>query len=157
MFIRHVYINLLTRSKIQQGLKRSMSNHDTLGLEHLGLGKPAVPSRTKKRKGKRATTCLPVQTSVSPLDPPKLYKDHQSFTLITATDSKATAVPLVQRRLFSRHSESTVQTSTLSVLMHRDLQSPVLTSNTDTPRPAGRSLSLRPSSVEEGQAHHQPT
>lgn len=178
---RHVRIIFLTRSKLHQDLKRSMSNHDTLGLENLGLDKTAAPqnaSRTRKRKGRRAKDqaflqselqqaagqpissvsssapsmllshqplpiatlgastntlnhwplrdhnnrithapphfpqCLSVQASVSPPDSPKASKYYHSCTLI---GPKATAVPLVQPKLSSRRSGSTVQNSGLSV------------------------------------------
>lgn len=186
----HVRTILLTRSKLHQDLKRSMSNHDTLGLENLGLGKTAAPpnaSRTRKRKGRRAKDqahlqselqqaagqpissvsswassmllshqplpiatlgastntlnhwplrdhnnritpvppnfpqCLPVQASVSPSDSSEASEYYHTCTLI---GPKATAVPLVQPKLYSRHSGSTVQNSGLSVVIYRDLSPP---------------------------------
>lgn len=72
--------------------------------------------------------CLPVQASVSPLDSPEVSKYYQSCTLV---GPKATALPLVQPKLFSRHSGSTVQKSALLVTLYRDLLPTVLTSNID--------------------------
>lgn len=88
---------------------------------------PAPPNTPK---------CLPVQASVSTSDSPSVSKYYQSCSPV---GRKATAVPLVQPKLSSGYSGFSVQKSALSVMFHRHLLPPVLTSNTE---PTSESLPL---------------
>ena len=101
-----------------------MINHQTLRFENLGLEKLAAPrnaSRAKKRNALAIPRHSPMQISVSPSAQPKVSTYYQDYGSVLSTVPNVTEALLVQPRLSARDSGSTVQRSTLSVLMYRDI------------------------------------
>ena len=130
-----------------------MDELGTLGLENLVLEKPAAPrslSRVRKRKIKCA------KKEASPLSHIKKASRQLDLPNEPSIAPRVTAVSFAQVRLSSAAPESTAQNPTLSVLKYRTTLSG-LTSNIDIQRPTRHSITLNPSSMKSGQAHHQPT
>ena len=69
-------------------------------------------------------TCSSLQTSVSPLNQPKVSHCYQGLTPVPSTVPDAIELPFVQHRVSAKDLEFAVQKSTLSVLTCRGLPSP---------------------------------